>query len=186
MRHFVSIPTASLPRRLCGFGLLCVLILPPVGLAQESEKEGAAVIVSGEAGAKDVGLPIYPDSTRHKENTDDSQTARLGFWGGGSGFKLAVLKMESADSPDKIASYYKRALAKYGKILDCSRPSPAAPTDKQDSSKTLTCGGDKPEAGGLLFKSGTKQNQHIVAVQPNGKGSLYQLVALVAWGDSKE
>jgi len=186
MPHFVSIPTASLPRGLCGFGLLCVLILPPVGFAQEPAKEGVGVIVSGEAGAKDVGLPIYPGSTRHRENTDDSQAARLGFWGGGSGFKLAVLKMESADSPDKIASYYKRALGKYGKILDCSKPSPAAPADKQDSSNTLTCGDDKLEAGGLLFKSGTKQNHHIVAIQPNGKGSLYQLVALIAWGDTKE
>jgi hypothetical protein len=163
------------------FAVLIGLILPSV-LAQEPEKEGAGVIVSGQAGAKDVGLPLYPGSKPHKENTNDSQSARLGLWGAGSGFKMNVVKMESPDSPEKVAAFYKKALAKYGKVLDCSNPSPATDSEKTDASTRLSCGDDKPDNGGLLFKSGTQAKQHIVGIRPNAKGCAYQLVALAAWG----
>jgi hypothetical protein len=167
------------------FAVSLGLTLQPV-CAQEPEKEGAGLIVSGQAGAKDVGLPIYPGSRPHKEKADESQSARLGLWGGGSGFKLNVMKMESPDSPEKVAAFYKKALAKYGKVLDCSNPSSTADREKKVSSEALTCGDDKPDKGGMLFKSGTKEKQHMVGIQPHDKGSLYQLVALVSWGgDSK-
>jgi len=45
---------------------------------------------------------------------------------------------------------------------------------------------DKPEKGGMLFKAGTKERQHIVGIQPNGHGSFYQLVYLAAWGNDEE
>ena len=38
----------------------------------------------------------------------------------------------------------------------------------------------------MLFKAGTKERQHIVGIQPNGHGSFYQLVYLVAWGNDEE
>ena len=150
--------------------------------AQEAEKEGTGVIASDKASAKDVGLPLYPGSKPHKDKAEDSEAARLGLWGGGSGFKLAVVKMETSDSPEKVAAFYKKALSKYGRVLDCSKASPSqSDAEKRDSSKALTCGDDQPEKGGMLFKSGTKERQHIVAIQTNGQGSLYQLVALDNW-----
>jgi hypothetical protein len=84
-------------------------------------------------------------------------------------------------SPEKVAAFYKKVLAKYGKVLDCSNPSSATDSEKKDSSNVLTCGDDKPDKGGLLFKSGTQQKQHIVGIEPNAKGCVYQLVALAAW-----
>jgi hypothetical protein len=166
------------------FAVSIGLILPSV-FAQEPEKEGAGVIVSGQAGAKDVGLPLYPGSKPHKENSNESQSARLGLWGGGAGFKMNVVKMESPDSPERVATFYKKALAKYGRVLDCSNP-PATDGEKKDSADVLTCGDDKPDKGGRLFKSGTQEKQHIVGIEPNAKGCVYQLVALAAWGtDSK-
>ena len=147
------------------------------------EEKGAGLVVSPEAKAKDVGLAIYPGSKPHKEKDDDSTSANLGLWGGGSGFKLAVLKMETTDSPAKVADYYKKALAKYGPVLDCSKAS-AKPEDsgKDQSSKVLTCGDDKAEVGGMLLKSGTKDKQHVVGIQPLGSGTFYQLVYVGAWG----
>jgi hypothetical protein len=167
------------------FAVSLGLVLQPVA-AQEPEKEGVGLTVSGQADAKDVGLPIYPGSKPHKENANESQSAHVGFWAGGSGFKLNVMKMESPDSPEKVAAFYKNALAKYGKVLDCSNLSSATDREKKVSSDALTCGDDKPDKGGMLFKSGTKEKQHIVGIQAHDKGSLYQLVALVGWGtDSK-
>jgi hypothetical protein len=151
------------------------------------QEKGAGVTMSGDADAKDLGLPLYPGSRRHKDKDDDSNGINFGLWGGGSGFKLAVMKMESDDSMDKLADYYKKHLSKYGKVLDCSNPSPNADKEKDnnndDPTKPLTCGDDKPDKGGVLFKSGTRPDQYIVAVQPNpsGRGSLFQLVHLAHW-----
>ncbi len=164
------------------FSAIIAGALNPLPVFAQDEK-GAGVVISPEAKAKDVGLSIYPGSKPHKEKEDDSTSANLGLWGGGSGFKLAVLKMETSDLPDKVAAYYKKELAKYGMILDCSKNSGNSENAaKDDSSKLLTCGDDKPESGGMLFKAGTKEKQHIVGIQPLGKGSYYQLIYVSAWG----
>jgi hypothetical protein len=147
-------------------------------------EKGAGITMAGDADAKNIGLPLYPGSRRHKDKDNDSPGVNFNLWGGGSGFKLAVLKMESDDSMDKIADYYKKHLSKYGKVLDCSHPDPNAKSpgkDDDDKSKPLTCGDDKPDNGGLLFKSGSKSDQHIVSIQPAAHGSLFQLVHLAHW-----
>jgi hypothetical protein len=188
MWNYASVEIRGFARFSLACGLLSVLALVGVYLvcqpcsAQEPEKGGMGVIVSGKASAEDVGLPLYPGSKPHKDESNDSQAARLGLWGGGSGFKLALVKMETGDSPEKVAAFYKKILSKYGKVLDCSHPPPAqSDAKKKDSSKALTCGDDKPEKGGMLFTSGTTEKQHIVAIQPNGQGTLYQLIALGKW-----
>lgn len=170
--------------RACGLlaalAMLAAFYVSQPGSAQEPEKEGLGLIVSGKVSADDVGLPIYPGSKPHKESSDDSEAARLGLWGGGSGFKLAVLKMDTSESPEKVAAFYRKALAKYGKVLDCSNSAPDQ-SNAEDKNNTLTCGDDKPEKGGMLFKAGTMQKQHIVGIQPNGQGTFYQLIALGNW-----
>lgn len=167
----------------CSLVLMVAFVaLSPVHLTAQEEK-GAGVVISPEAKPKDVGLTIYPGSKPHKEKDSDSTSANLGLWGGGSGFKLAIVKMETADSPERVAAYYKKALAKFGPVLDCSKISGNSEnTAKEDSSKVLTCGDDKPESGGMLFKSGTKEKQHIVGIQPLGNGTYYQLIYVGAWG----
>src|SRR5580658_2745617 len=88
--------------------------------AQDESGKGAGVYVGADANAKDVGLPIYPGSRPHKDKDNDTPATKLGLWGGSFAFKLAVIKMESNDSPDKVAAFYKKALAKYGPVLDCT------------------------------------------------------------------
>ena len=145
----------------------------------------AGLLVSARATAKEVGMPIYPGAIPHKDsNTDDSSAAKLGLWGSSFGFKLVVLKMESKDAPRKIANYYQKALTKYGPVLDCTNP-PRAKEGEDEKSAKLTCGDDIPEKGGMLFKSGTKEKQHIVGVQPNGSGTIFQLLYIEARGEKK-
>jgi len=180
------------------FGVFCAVVgaaaLISAGSARAGgrnrgaqDKDGAGVTFSKQATAKDVGLPVYPGSKARKDEKDDSASVQMGLWGGSFGFKLAVMKMESSDAPEKIADYYKKALAKYGTVLNCSDPAQSASAkDKDGSSNKLTCDDDKPEKGGLVFKSGTKEKQHVVAIQPNGTGSLFQLVYVEARGDDKD
>jgi hypothetical protein len=151
------------------------------------DKDGAGVTFSKQATAKDVGLPAYPGAKARKDEKDDSASVQMGLWGGSFGFKLAVMKMESSDAPEKIAEFYKKALAKYGTVLNCSDPSQRADAkDKSGSSNKLECDDEKPEKGGLVFKAGTKEKQHVVAIQQNGTGSLLQLVYVEARGDDKD
>jgi len=144
-------------------------------------EDGAGLVVSGQATAKDVGLPIYPGATPHKDTGENSNAARLGLWGGGSGFRLAVLKLESKDAPRQVADFYQKALAKYGKVLDCTKGRTSE--DAKDGPRVLTCDEDQPDQDGMLFKAGTKEKQHIVAIEPYGKGTSFALVYVWAKGD---
>ena len=154
-------------------------------LAGVQDKDGAGITLSKQATPKEVGLPLYPGAKLHKDEKEDSPAVQMGLWGSTLGFKLALMKMESSDAPEKIAEFYKKALSKYGTVLNCSDPSQKT-GDKAGSANRLECDDDKPEKGGLVFKAGTKEKQHIVAIQPNGQGSLFQLVYLEAHGDDKE
>lgn len=156
------------------------------GEAREpQDKDGTGVVFSKQATPKEVGLPAYPGAKLHKDEKNDSAGVQMGIWGGSFGFKLAVMKMESNDTPEKIAEFYRKALAKYGTVLNCSEASQQA-KDKDESSNKLTCEDDKPEKGGLVFKAGTKEKQHVVAIQANGTGSLFQLVYVEARGEDKD
>jgi hypothetical protein len=151
------------------------------------EKDGAGVTFSEQATSKEVGLPVYPGAKPHKDEKEDSPSVQMALWGSTFGFKLAVMKMESIDPPEKIAEFYKKALTKYGTVMNCSDPSrKTSAKDKPRSSNKLDCGDDKPEKGGLLFKAGTKEKQHLVAIQPNGQGSYFQVVYVEARGDDKD
>ena len=149
--------------------------------------KGAGIYFNAEASGKDVGLPIYPGARPHRDKDSDSTSAKFGVWGSSFGFKLAVVKLESNDSPQKVAEFYKKALAKYGTVLDCgAASSQSSDKDESESSKKLTCEDDKPKPGGMEFKAGTKEKQHIVGIEPNGSGSLFQLVYVEAPDSDKK
>jgi hypothetical protein len=170
---------------LCTFGLATVQ--SSSAGAQDSKKdksndEGAGIVLKTQATSKEVGLPVYPGAKPHKDDKNESAAANLGLWGGAFGFKLVLMKMESGDSPDKIAAFYQKALRKYGPVLDCTKGG----TNSEKDSNKLTCDDDKPEPGKLVFKSGTKEKQHVVGIQQSGAGSTFQLVYVEARGGDKE
>ena len=151
---------------------------------QSKDGTDAGLVISGSPTAKEVGLPIYPGAKLHKDEHNDTGGVKLGLWGSLFGFKVVVLKLESGDAPQKVAAFYQKALGKYGKVLDCTNnPAGSDDKDKDKKSHALTCQDDRPEPGGMMFKSGSKEKQHIVGIQPNGAGSLFQLVYLEAHDD---
>jgi len=153
----------------------------------KQEQGGVELFFNAEASAKDVGLPLYPGARPQKDTEDDSPSAKFGMWGNALAFKLAVLKLESSDPMDKIAAFYRKALAKYGTVLDCGSASPPASNrGKSGSLKPLDSASDKPGPGKMVFKAGTKEKQHVVAIQPNGRGSAFQLVYVESPDSEKE
>jgi hypothetical protein len=169
------------PLRTAALATLCGTLCICLGLRAQEKPEkgdqGAGIYFNAEANAKDVGLPIYPGARPHKDKDEDKPSAKFGLWGSSFAFKLAVVKLESNDSPQKVAAFYKKALAKYGTVLDCGADSSkASEKDESKESKKLTCEDDKPNPGEMTFKAGTKEKQHVVGIQPNGSGTVFQIV----------
>jgi hypothetical protein len=97
----------------CGvFGMLALVTgvsaRASAGLGKQ-DQSGAGVMVSKQATAKDVGLPVYPGAKAHKDEKEDSPSVQLGLWGSSFGFKLAVMKMESNDAPDKYCGILQKS-----------------------------------------------------------------------------
>lgn len=147
---------------------------------QKRSNKSVGFVLSGDATAKDVGLPVYPGAQRRKDTSDDSSALQMGLWGGNSGFKLVLLKLDSDDSPEKVATFYRKALAKYGKVLDCKKSDTKTEKDDPSSAQAIHCQDDQPVAGGFTLKAGTKERQHIVGIEPSGSHSIISLVYLEA------
>jgi len=175
-------------RETVGVVLLGLLFVAAPPLAAQDNKDSSKTesemgrnsvgfMASKEASAKDVGLPLYPGARSHKDDSDDSSAVQLGLWGGSSGFKLAVLKLESNDAPEKVAAFYRKALAKYGKVVDCPDSSKATGEKaKGDSADELGCEEERPESGEFVLKAGTKEEQHVVGIEAKRGLTVFHLV----------
>ena len=79
------------------------------------------------------------------------------------------------DAPANILAFYKDRLKKYGNVLEChtSKGNWNVNTQRHGSNE-LTCEG----SGGtdIELKVGKQDDQHIVSVKPEGKGSTFSLV----------
>lgn len=149
---------------------------------ENKDKKGsgksAGFILNQDATAEDVGLPLYPGAQRLKDTSDESSAVQMGLWGRSGGFKLVVLKLESSDSPAKIAEFYRKALSKYGQVLDCGKAAAKPEKAATASSDALDCEDDEPVDGSFTLKAGTKERQHVVGVQPKDGHSKIALVYL--------
>jgi len=135
------------------------------------------------ADARDTGLPVYPGARiRHDDNDKDSKSANVNLSFGEYGLKVVALEYESDDKPDKIVSFYQSQLKKYGNVIECHVHSHGGhvETDAKNDSNELRC----EDSGGstIELKVGTKQNQRIVSVEPQDKGSHFALVRVQTHG----
>lgn len=134
--------------------------------------------VSKGADPEDVGVPVYPGAHIKQKDSDGSdKSANVNISGFGFGLKVVALEYESNDAPEKIVSYYQDQLKKYGNVLVCHTSHlnlDTHPTRKDRESHELTCEG--PSGHNVELKVGTQENQHIVAVEPQGSGSSFSLV----------
>lgn len=134
--------------------------------------------VSKDADPNDVGIPVYPGAhlTQRDDNGDD-KSANVNISGFGYSLKVVALEYESNDGPGKVVDYYKDQLTKYGKVLVCHTSHMDVNSDLKDhdsGSHELACDGSSGVT--VELKVGTKENQHIVAVEPEGNGSKISLV----------
>jgi hypothetical protein len=138
--------------------------------------------------AADLGLPVYPGAEIANDNDHDkSADVNMGF--GEWQLRVRAVKYSTADSPEKVTAFYKKALERYGDVVTCQGNAPVGtPTTTGEG---LTCSDDGKSAnfkiddkdfgskGGLQLKAGSKRHQHILGFDDsNGGRTRFALVAL--------
>jgi hypothetical protein len=186
--------------RACVLALAAALVLiSACSINVKKEKNGeekqvdintlvGGIHVSKGVDVAETGLPVYPGAHLEENDADrNNGSANVNISGFGYGLKVVVLKYQSNDPPDKVIAYYKDQLKKYGDLLVCHTPDLDLDTDikgTDQSSHNLTCGGASGST--IELKVGTKENQHVVAVRPEGKGSSFVLVYVRTHGKEAE
>jgi len=131
--------------------------------------------VNNNADARDTGLPVYPGARVKPKNGDhDEKSANVELSAGDYGLKVVAVEYLTDDPSAKVVAYYQGQLKKYGKVLQCHNSHGTNYSYNRDSDD-LKCEGD--DSGKTTeLKAGTKDNQRIVAVNPESKGSSFALV----------
>ena len=185
-----------------GFALavIALVLLPACSINVKKNEDGedkkvdvetpvGGIHVSKDADVRDVGLAVYPGARKkQKDLSGDEKSANVNISGPGFGVKVVAVEYLSDDSPDKLVAYYRDQLKKYGSVLECHTSKHGGDVevnkmshqDRKESRK-LTC--DNDDSGKTVeLKVGTEDNQHIVAVEPQGKGSSFALVYVQTHG----
>ena len=144
---------------------------------------GGLQVKTNDAVAEGIGLPTYPGATLVKKDKDNGAAdVNLSF--GNFHLRVKAASFRTTDSPDKVTAFYRNALARYGDVIQCNNNKPVGtPTQTAEG---LTCDNnhethitvDEEMSKKMEFKAGSKQHQHIVAVDPEGSGTKVGLVAL--------
>jgi hypothetical protein len=182
---------STLVKVVAAAGLAALLVLPACSVNVKKEADGqdkqvdihtllGGVHVSNEAEVADVGLPVYPGARLKEKDSDGSnKSANVNISGFGYGLKVVAMEYESDAAPAKILSFYRDQLKKYGNVLECHTSDldldmKMGEHGSQNDLNELTCGGD--HGNNIELKVGRKDDQHIVAVRPDGGGSSFSLV----------
>ena len=177
-----------------------VLLLPACSVNVKKEANGqdkqvdiktllGGVHVSKQADVSDIGLPVYPGARQKEKSDGDDKSANVNISGFGYGIKVVALEYETDDAPVKVLSFYRDQLKKYGSVLECRTSGlnldmKMRSHRSNDDSNDLTCEGESGKD--VELKVGKKDDQHIVSVGPDGKGSSFSLVYVRTHGKDAE
>ncbi len=134
-----------------------------------------------------IGLPVYPGAELVKKkgkdgDNDGAADVNLSF--GGFHLRVKAASYRTADGPEKVTEFYRKALGRYGDVIQCENNKPVGlPTHTAEG---LTCDYEKKSyvsvddemPGKMELKAGSKQHMHVVAIDPEGNGTKLGLVAL--------
>jgi hypothetical protein len=146
---------------------------------------GMHVKTNDAAAPASIGLPVYPGAQPVKEDDDNNHSADVDMSFGGYQLRVKVAKDHTDDAPDKVEAFYRNAMKRFGDVIACRDDHfVGAPARTQEG---LTCESghnghvtvdDHAGNNKLELKTGSKQHQHIVEIEPDGSGTRIELVAL--------
>jgi hypothetical protein len=138
---------------------------------------------------KNIGLPAYPGAvvvTKKDKDDHNDGAADINMSFGSFQLRVKAVSYTTPDSPAQVLAFYKKALARYGTVIQCKDHSAVGQPDH--TPEGLTCSDDDRHknqihvdddmSGKMELKAGSKQHQHIVGIDPQGTGTKFGLVAL--------
>ena len=139
---------------------------------------------------------MYPGAELVKKDKDNG-AADVNMSFGSFQLRVKAASYRTEDSPDKVSAFYRKALGRYGDVIECQNDKPVGSPIR--TGEGLTCDNDKGNhitvnedmSGKMELKAGSKVHQHIVAIDPDGSGTKMGLVALdlpdhISFGDKDD
>jgi len=134
---------------------------------------GGMQVRADEKKPADTGLAMYPGSRLKEKDKDDgdhnTHNANVNMSFGNFGLKVAAATYLTDDAQDKVLDFYRKDMAKYGKVLECKG-------GIDDQNDELVCSSKHKERDEIELGTGNKMRRRIVAVKPSGKGTEFSLV----------
>jgi len=134
--------------------------------------------VNEEADVHDTGLAAYPGAHQKTKTDGESKSANVNISSGLFGVKVVAIEYQSDDPPGKVLAFYRQQMKKFGNVVEChtdKHNGNVVANDGERGSRPVSCEGDN--GGNVVeLKSGTEDNEHLVSVEPQGKGSDFALV----------
>ena len=163
----------------CLTALACSINVKKDGSGEEKkvdiETPIGGIHVDKGADVHDTGLAVYPGAhIKPEASSNEDKDANVDLTFLGYGLRVVAIEYLSDDAPDKVIAYYKDQLKKFGNVLECHTTGHNVQMDQKDDSRELTCDSHSGKTSEL--KVGSRDNQHVVAVDPDGKGSSFALV----------
>lgn len=156
---------------------------------------GVQVKTNDDAAVTGIGIPVYPGAELVKKDKNNGGSADVNLSLGKFQLRVKAASYRTPDTPEKVTAFYRDTLKRYGTVIQCNHDQPVgSPTQTEEG---LTCSdGDRKHveasadtSGKVELKTGSKQHQHIVAIDPDGSGTKFGLVMLdlpgnISIGDS--
>lgn len=149
---------------------------------------GMSVKTDDSAIAHSTGLETYPGAVLVKKkdkNDHNDGAADINMSFGNFQLRVKAVSFTTSDAPDQVLAFYKKGLGRFGTVIQCKdHTAVGSPTRTPDG---LTCSDDEKDnhvkvdddiTGKMELKAGSKQHQHIVAIDPQDGGTKFALVAL--------
>jgi hypothetical protein len=142
-----------------------------------------SVKTNGNVDPASIGMTVYPGSVLAKGDDGDKDAANVNMNFGSFHLGVKVATYQSADGKDKILAFYRKDLARYGTVIECHGHN--AVGSPATTSEGLSCndnhdynGRGSTDDDAFELRAGSKQLQHIVAVDDRDGGTKIALVNL--------
>jgi hypothetical protein len=162
---------------------------------------GGLHVRTDQLSAADLGLPPYPGAqlvSNHDGSDHDKQSADIHIGFGKWQLRVKAVSYQTSDSQDKVLAFYKKALGRYGDVLECNNGqaigSPAMTreglTCSDSNKKSIQLHSNdvqiSDDADGHNVRAGSKHHQHVVEIKSSNNGTHFALVELELPQDSDD
>ena len=146
------------------------------------------VKTNDDVNAVGLGITPYPGAVLDKKDNDkDKGAADVNLNFGKFHLGVKAVSYTTSDSPDKVMAYYRNDLKKYGDIIQCEGSHTVGTPTRTAEGLTCSDGAHKSDHfswdaddkdSATQLRVGSKQHQHIVAVETKDGHTKIGLVAL--------